>query len=201
MSEIAATMFVFAGNNGSGKSTIRNLIVDRLGVSVNIDPDALARKINNGNPEKSKVSAGKEAIRIARECIRNKWDFTVETTLAGGNVIRQMRDAKEQGFEIIMFYVGLGDVRLNIERVALRVKNGGHHIETEDILRRNSTSMNNLLSHLDLIDQLIVIDNSKADGEFILEADIRGIKYYLNELPEWTKIIDRQLQINCKPQK
>lgn len=39
LNEPLATMFVFAGNNGSGKSTIRNLIVDRLGVSVNIDPD------------------------------------------------------------------------------------------------------------------------------------------------------------------
>ncbi|WP_445668130.1 hypothetical protein [Paenibacillus sp. FSL F4-0125] len=46
MNETVATMFVFAGNNGSGKSTIRNLIVDHLGVSVNIDPDALDRKIN-----------------------------------------------------------------------------------------------------------------------------------------------------------
>lgn len=201
MNETKATMFVFAGNNGSGKSTIRNLIVDRLGVSVNIDPDALARKINNGDPEKSKISAGKEAIKIARECIRNKWDFTVETTLAGGNVIRQMRDAKEQGFAIIMFYVGLGDVRLNIERVALRVKNGGHHIETEDIVRRKVTSMNNLLSHLDLIDQLIIVDNSKADGEFILEADNSGIKYYLNELPEWTQEINRKLLIKYKTQK
>ncbi|WP_042199118.1 zeta toxin family protein [Paenibacillus camerounensis] len=200
MGETKATMFVFAGNNGSGKSTIRNLIVDRLGVSVNIDPDALARKINNIDSEKSKLSAGKEAIRIARECIRNKWDFTVETTLAGGNVIRQMKDAKEQGFEIIMFYVGLGDVRLNIERVALRVKNGGHHIEKEDIIRRNVTSMNNLLSHLDLIDQLIVIDNSKADGEFVLETDKSGIKYYLNELPEWTQEINRKLQIKYKKQ-
>lgn len=198
MNETKATMFVFAGNNGSGKSTIRNLIVDRLGVSVNIDPDALARKINNGHPEKSKVSAGKEAIRIARECIRNKWDFTVETTLAGGNVIRQMKDAKEQGFEIIMFYVGLGDVRLNIERVALRVKNGGHHIETEDIIRRNVTSLDNLVTHLDLIDQLIVVDNSKADGEFILEADKSGIKYYLEELPEWVKKIYKKLQIKYK---
>jgi predicted ABC-type ATPase len=195
MNETAATMFVFAGNNGSGKSTIRNLIVDRLGVSVNIDPDALARKINTQYPEKSKVSAGKEAIRITRECIRNKWDFSVETTLAGGNVIRQMRDAKEQGFEIIMFYVGLGDVRLNIERVAMRVKNGGHHIETEDIIRRNVTSMNNLLSHLDQLDQLVVIDNSKADGEIILGADKTGIKYYIDELPEWALMIVRELQV------
>lgn len=106
MNETAAIMFVFAGNNGSGKSTIRNLIVDRLGVSVNIDPDALARKINTGHPEKSKVSAGKEAIRIARECIRNKWDFTVETTLAGGNVIRQMRMQRNKVSKSLCFMWG-----------------------------------------------------------------------------------------------
>ncbi|WP_138496486.1 zeta toxin family protein [Paenibacillus pinistramenti] len=201
MIEPVATMFVFAGNNGSGKSTIRNLIVDRLGVSVNIDPDALARKMNSQLPEKNKVSAGKAAIRIARECIRNRWDFTVETTLAGGNVIRQMRDAKEQGFEIIMFYIGLGDVRLNIERVATRVRNGGHHIESEDILRRHVTSMNNLLTYLDQIDQLIVIDNSNTDGEIILEANHSGVKYYSVELPEWVQIIDRQLQSRGKTKK
>lgn len=62
---------------------------------------------------------------LARDCIQNKRDFTVETTLAGGNVIRQIREANENGFEVIMFYVGLGDYRLNIERVAARVKNGG----------------------------------------------------------------------------
>ncbi|TDF95572.1 hypothetical protein E1757_20230 [Paenibacillus piri] len=44
-------MYVFAGNNGSGKSTIRNLIVDRLGISINIDPDALARGIDSIHPE------------------------------------------------------------------------------------------------------------------------------------------------------
>lgn len=31
------TMFVFAGNNGSGKSTIRNLIVEKIGIEINID--------------------------------------------------------------------------------------------------------------------------------------------------------------------
>jgi predicted ABC-type ATPase len=61
MSEPKATMFVFAGNNGSGKSTIRNLIIDRIGISVNIDPDALARRINPLQPETARVSAGKQS--------------------------------------------------------------------------------------------------------------------------------------------
>ncbi|MNJ42881.1 hypothetical protein D3C77_378610 [compost metagenome] len=91
MNESSAIMYVFAGNNGSGKSTIRNLIVDRLGISVNIDPDALARGIDPEHPDRRKVSAGKEAIKLARDCIDHKRVFSVETTLAGGNVIRLMK--------------------------------------------------------------------------------------------------------------
>lgn len=152
MNEFSAMMYVFAGNNGSGKSTIRNLIVDRLGISVNIDPDALARGIDPDHPDRHKVSAGKEAIKLARECIHHKRNFSIETTLAGGNAIRQIRDAKANGFEVTIFYVGLSDVRLNIERVAARVRNGGQHVPTEDIIRRQTTSMQNLLTHIHLID-------------------------------------------------
>ncbi len=36
MNEFSAMMYVFAGNNGSGKSTIRNLIVDRLGMNIDL---------------------------------------------------------------------------------------------------------------------------------------------------------------------
>ncbi|WP_282937672.1 zeta toxin family protein [Paenibacillus sp. RC67] len=187
-------MYVFAGNNGSGKSTIRNLIVDRLGISVNIDPDALARGIDSINPESRKISAGKEAIKLARDCIRNKRDFSVETTLAGGNVIRLMHDARANGFEVSMFYVGLGDYQLNIERVAVRVKNGGHHIPTEDIIRRHDTSIQNLLSHLHLIDHLIVIDNSHTEGVIILGADNGSITYRSDSLPQWSESIEHRLQ-------
>jgi predicted ABC-type ATPase len=64
------------------------LIVDKLEISVNIDPDALARGLDAGQPDRRKVSAGKEAIKLARECIRHRQNFSVETTLAGGNVVR-----------------------------------------------------------------------------------------------------------------
>ncbi|WDH83304.1 zeta toxin family protein [Paenibacillus urinalis] len=194
MHEMLPIIYVFAGNNGSGKSTIRNLIVDRLGISINIDPDALARGIDSVHPESRKISAGKAAIKLARECIHNKRDFSVETTLAGGNVIRLMRDAKANGFEVSMFYVGLGDYRLNIERVAARVRNGGHDIPVEDIIRRHDTSIVNLLSYLHLIDHLIVIDNSQTEGEIILGADNGSITYRSESLPQWAERIEQRLQ-------
>lgn len=185
-------MYVFAGNNGSGKSTIRNLIIDHLGISVNIDPDALARGIDSKHPEKRRVSSGKEAIRLARNCIQFHRDFSIETTLSGGNVIRLMRDAKEQGFEISMFYVGLGDYHLNIERVANRVKNGGHHISTEDIVRRHLTSMQNLLSHLYLIDNLIVVDNSSDDGEIALIINSGSVTHRADSVSSWAEEIEHR---------
>ncbi|MBO9608896.1 MAG: zeta toxin family protein [Paenibacillaceae bacterium] len=193
MSESSAVMYVFAGNNGSGKSTIRNLIVDRLGVSINIDPDSIARAIDPDQPELHKVTAGKEAIRLARDCIEKNRDFSIESTLAGGNAVRLMQQAKTNGFEVTMFYVGLGDYRLNIERVAVRVRNGGHHIPTEDIIRRNETSMQNLLNHLDIIDYLIVIDNSDASGVIMLEAEHKRVKYRHDPLPVWVEAIVKQL--------
>lgn len=190
MHEQTPIMYIFAGNNGSGKSTIRNLIVDQLGISVNIDPDALARGIDSKHPESRKVSAGKEAIRLARDCIRYRRDFSIETTLAGGNAIRLMRDAKASEFEVTMFFVGLGDYQLNIERVAMRVRNGGHHIPTEDIIRRHDTSIRNLLHNLHLIDHLVVIDNSSAEGARVLQVSAGSIIHRANPIPSWVEQIE-----------
>ena len=43
----------------------------------------------------------------------------------------------------------------------------------------------NLLQHLSLIDNLIVIDNSKSDGELILEISNNQITFETDERPDW----------------
>ncbi|WP_217561826.1 zeta toxin family protein [Paenibacillus sp. GbtcB18] len=193
MSEQKATMFIFAGNNGSGKSTIRNLIIDRIGISVNIDPDDLARRINPSHPEHARVSAGKEAIRLARDCIDQQRDYSIETTLSGGYAIRLMKEAKAKQFEIMMFYVGLGNPNLNVERVASWVRNGGHHIPTTDILKRHVTSIQNLLTYMRLVNHLLVIDNSALNGEIVLEVKDESLAYQNSSLPDWVLPIRNKL--------
>ncbi|WEG14450.1 hypothetical protein PU629_08880 [Pullulanibacillus sp. KACC 23026] len=78
--------------NGSGKSTLRSLIIDRIGVDINIDPDAIARRIDPENPEDKRVSAGKEVIKSINKYIKEGRDFSIETTLAGMNAIKQISD-------------------------------------------------------------------------------------------------------------
>ncbi len=186
--------YVFAGNNGSGKSTIRNLLIDKIGVEVNIDPDAIARRIDPINPELKRISAGKEVINSVYKHIREGTNFSVETTLAGGNVIRQILKAKEQGYKIIMFYVALDDVTQNINRVAMRVKNGGHDIPTKDILRRSKTSFAQLYRYAKIIDTLVVIDNSSDDGKIILEINNGFLTFESGHLPEWAIPVKKQFE-------
>ncbi len=97
-----------------------------------------------------------------------------------------MQKAKGVGYEITMFYIDLNDVNQNIERVAMRVKNGGHHISTEDILRRNTTSFKHLYECASLMNNLVLIDNSQDDGKIVLEVNEGIITFNQTELPKWS---------------
>jgi len=61
----------------------------KIGVDINLDPDAIARRIDPSNPESKRVTARKEVIKSVYRYIKEGKDFSIETTLAGGNAIRQ----------------------------------------------------------------------------------------------------------------
>lgn len=184
--------YVFAGNNGSGKSTFRNLIIDKIGIDINIDADAIARRLDPDNPEEKRFSAGREVIKSVKEYIKAGKSFSIETTLAGKNALNQIRTAKKFGYEVTMFYIALDNVDQNIERVAMRVKNGGHHIPTEDILRRDKISIEHLYQCASMIDNLVLIDNSKDQGKTVLEINGGKITFDINHLPYWALPIWQQ---------
>jgi len=121
-------------------------------------------------------------------------DFSIETTLARKNAIKQMQKAKELGYEITMFYVALRDVNQNIKRVRMRVKNGGHYIATEDIIRRDKTSFNNLYEYAYLMDNLVLIDNSQDDGEVVLEINNGFITFEATNLPQWSLPVKKRFR-------
>ena len=104
------------------------------------------------------------------------------------------------GYEVTMFYIALSDVSQNIERVAMRVKNGGHSIPTEDILRRNKTSFAHLYDYAEIMDNLVLIDNSEDDGRLLLEVNEGKIIFTVSQLPEWTLPVWEKLKKNSLPE-
>jgi len=187
------TLFVFAGNNGSGKSTLRNLIGEKIGIKTSIDPDSLTRKHQRFNVKSPEIQAGKEAITLIRTYIADGNSFSMETTLSGKTSLRQIKNASKNGFEVIMFFIGLDHVDLNIARVKQRVKSGGHHIPEKDIIRREERVKRNLLKIISYLDQIIVLDNTEEQAEMIMNFKNNSIYYAAKELPPWAKDIKKEL--------
>ena len=75
---------------------------------------------------------------------------------------KMMKKAKEAGYEIEVYHVGLAHPDINVARVQARVSLGGHHIDETVIRKRFHESQENLKAVIDqkLADNLCVIDNS-----------------------------------------
>ena len=86
------TLFVVAGPNGCGKSTLTRTTWFR-GVEV-IDPDAIARRMTPDAP----VQAGREAVRHRRAALAASRTHLVETTLSGNGPLRLMDAARTAGY-------------------------------------------------------------------------------------------------------
>ena len=155
----------FTGTNGSGKSTMRESMLKDGEFSqdfVHIDPDKIAREINPDDPRSVDMEAGRLAIGQFKQAIAEKHSFSMETTLTGSSVLGRMKKAKEAGYEIEVYHVGLAHPDINVARVQARVSLGGHHIDETVIRKRFHESQENLKAVIDqkLADNLCVIDNS-----------------------------------------
>lgn len=166
---------LIAGANGSGKSTFREIFLKNSNL-IHIDADAIAKKINPQNPRAVDILAGKESIKLFNNCIKNKIDFSFETTLTGKTILEKIRFAKENNFYIKLFFILTDNVNLNKYRVANRVALGGHFISETDIERRYERSFENLSNVLKLSDESFIYLNKK---KFNLLYYFKDFKYNL----------------------
>ena len=97
----------------------------------------------------------------------------------------RMQRAKDAGYEVSLIYVALRAPELNVERVAARVRMGGHAIDPEVVEKRVGTSLANLPRALAIADQAIVLDNSGKSHRRILETAGGRVIYLAEQLPRW----------------
>ena len=63
-----------------------------------------------------------------------------------------------------MLYIFLENVELAIDRVRIRVEEGGHNIPTQDIIRRYSRSINNFWNiYRDLVEEWQIFYNGEEN--------------------------------------
>ena len=156
-------LFVIAGVNGAGKSSIAGAAIRESG-SDYFNPDEAARSILQANPTLTQKEANSAAwhagVRLLKRAMTEHLDYTFETTLGGNTIPHLLAQAASQGIQIHLWYVGLSSVQLHIDRVRARVLRGGHNILEQDILRRYDHSRLNLIELLPHLATLRMYDNS-----------------------------------------
>jgi predicted ABC-type ATPase len=161
----AARLYVLAGVNGAGKSSVGGAAIRAFGGDY-YNPDEAARALRAANPgldqTQANAAAWQQGKRLLERAVGQRLDFAFETTLGGTTMPRLLAQAAAERIEVRVWYVGLSSPELHIERVRQRVQRGGHDIAETDIRRRYEHSRLNLVQLLPALTALRIYDNSIA---------------------------------------
>jgi predicted ABC-type ATPase len=199
----APCIYVLAGANGAGKSSIGGAMILASGAEY-FNPDEAALRFRSANPampqEEANSAAWRQGKRLLERAISERLDFAFETTLGGSTIAALLDEALSKKIEVRIWLVGLATPELHIARVRSRVAHGGHNIPEAKIRERYDKSRFHLVYLMPKLTEFRVYDNSaEADPQegiapqpkLLLHMARRKIvdSCHLTRTPEWAKPI------------
>jgi len=155
-------LYIIAGPNGAGKTTFaRKFLPDYAKCLEFVNVDLIAGGLSPFDPERAALTAGRIMLQQIHSLAERGLDFGFETTLSGRTYVKLLREMKKRGYLIHIFFLWINDVELALERIRLRVRNGGHAIPEATVRRRFGRSLANFLRvYKPLADSWTIFDNS-----------------------------------------
>ena len=184
---MTAVMIVICGPNGAGKTTLYDRVI-KLNVAAIpfINADILQKEQLGDGPEKSY-----EAARIASVqrdfCLRNGISFITETVFSHPSKLDLIKSARDAGFAVVVYHVCVSSADLSVERVRLRVEEGGHPVPEDKVRERYVRNQELIRQAILAADRGYVYDNSALN-----EVHRRLISFrngaptmHVPDLPDW----------------
>ncbi len=162
--------YIIAGPNGAGKTTFANAFLPEEASCLNyVNADLIAEGLSPFNPESVAFEAGKLLLKKLDDLAKKRESFSFETTLSGLNYVRRIEEWRNQGYEVILFFLKLPSEEMAINRVRLRVAEGGHNVPENVIRRRYHRGWHNFQNHYkQYVDTWVIFDNS-GEAPIMLE--------------------------------
>lgn len=162
-------LHIISGCNRAGKTTASYTILPEiLNCKEFVNADEIAKGLSPFNPENVAIEAGRIMLTRIKELLNNGVDFAFETTLATRSYATLIKEAQKRGYFITLIYFWLNTPELAINRVNIRVSEGGHFIDDSTIRRRYAKGIYNLFKlYQPVCDHWIIVDNSNTPFEVI----------------------------------
>jgi predicted ABC-type ATPase len=172
---------IIAGPNGSGKSSAYQASVAEVAGRTFriINPDTFSSRLAISESlaaEKANLEAVRRIEQWLETSILAGHTVGVETVLSTSKYRRLIQLAQRERYRIQLIYVILDDPRRNVERVAIRVRRGGHGVPETKIIERYWRSLEQLPWFLANADEAWLWDNSGATIRAIGEKSDGRIK-------------------------
>jgi len=166
---MSPNLYVIAGPNGAGKTTFaKQFLPNYAECREFVNADLIAGGLSPFSPESAAILAGRLMLERIKELANQRKDFGFETTLSGKAYAGFLKDSKKIGYRIHIFFLWVRSVDIALERVADRVKMGGHNVPEDVVRRRYDKGLSNFNSiYRALSDSWTIFDNSTSTPQIV----------------------------------
>lgn len=155
-------IIIVAGPNGAGKTTFaREFLPQEAGCPVFVNADLIAAGLSPFEPERAAIQAGRLMLQAIAGHVARRESFAFETTLSAVGYARQIPQWRRMGCWVELFFLSLPTADMAVQRVAERVRQGGHDIPESTIRRRFDAGKRLFTTtYQPLVDQWVLYDNA-----------------------------------------
>ena len=154
---------ILAGPNGAGKSTLAARFVPPGVLFLNADDIARGLELRPG--QRAELAAGRLLLERLDRAVESQSSFAIETNLANRTLAMRIPEWQKAGYRVTLIFVWLPSANLAVQRVAARVRSGGHDIPEVTIRRRYRAGLRSFFDvYLPLVDSWRLYDNSGLSG-------------------------------------
>ena len=159
-------IIALAGSNGSGKSTFYESYLSDGGLRF-INADELSASLGL-----SPYEAAELATSLRRELVNQRESFIFETVLSDpvGEKVDQLASYAALGYTVVLIFIRIKDADESIQRVAMRVCQGGHDVPEDRLRARFERTLANLQRAIQRLPHVIVLSNEDLSNPYQLIA-------------------------------
>lgn len=146
----------------------------------------LGTKVDYRHVEVNSYLASVISDFIRQQLLEKGVSFTFETVMSHRSKVDFMREAQARGYRTYLYFVSTENPAINIDRVGIRVREGGHPVAPEKVSERYHKSLGLLPVAIAVSNRAYIFDNSGDSAVLLAEiTDGVSLEFRTDEVPDW----------------